>query len=213
MTRPTRRLVIAALALLPAGCSGGILGGGGPAPKLYALTALDRFPDDWPRVRLQLLIDRPTASAALDTPRIALRRNELSFDYFADANWADAAPAMVQSLLVDSFQRSDRVAAVSRDTMAIRGDIELRVDMQHFEADYSSGRAVPVVRVEFAVILIRVSDRATLGTRTVIATRQPTENTIPAIVVAFNAALHEAIRETIGWTLGRAETVRISRRP
>jgi cholesterol transport system auxiliary component len=212
MNRPTRRWAIAALALVPAGCSSGLLGGGGPPPNLYALTALDHFPGDWRMVRLQLLIDRPTASAALDTNRIALRRNELNFDYFANANWADSVPSMVQSLLVDSFQRSGRATAVSRDTMALRGDVELRIDLRHFEADYSVGRALPAVRIELGLMLVRVSDRSTIATRSVIATRTPTENTVPAVVAAFNAALHDAMRETIGWTLAHAATVHISRR-
>lgn len=210
MTLPTRRLVVAALALLPGGC-GGILGGGAPPPSLFALTALDRFPPDWPRVRLQLLIDRPGASASLDTARIALRRDELSFDYFAAANWADSAPAMVQSLLVDSFQRSGRVTAVSRDTMAIRGDLELRIDLRHFEADYSAGPPPPVVRIEFGLMLVQVADRSTIGTHTVIATAKPGANDIAAIVVAFNAALHEAMRDTLGWTLARAAAAHIPR--
>jgi cholesterol transport system auxiliary component len=207
MMRLTRRSLVAGLAVLPAGCSA-ILGGGPPA-SLYALTALDQFPRDWRMVRLQLLVDRPVASAALDTNRIALRRNELNFDYFANADWADSAPSMVQALLVDSLQRSGRVTAVSRDTMAIRGDVELRMDMRHFEADYSSGRALPTVRIEFGLMLVRVDDRATIATRTVLATREPRQNSVPAVVAAFNAALHEAVRETIGWTLDRAARAHI----
>ncbi|MGH6989349.1 MAG: ABC-type transport auxiliary lipoprotein family protein [Stellaceae bacterium] len=207
---PTRRALVAALALLPAGCSG-ILGGGGPPPSLYALTALDRFPRDWPKVRLQLLVDRPSASAALDTKRIALRRNELSFNYFANADWADSVPSMVQALLVDSLQRSGHATAVSRDTMAIRGDVELRIDMRHFEADYATGHTRPVVRIEFGLMLVRVSDRSTIATRTVVATRAPRANTVPAVVAAFNRALHEAMVETIGWTLKRAAAAHVPR--
>jgi cholesterol transport system auxiliary component len=210
MTHPTRRLVVAALALLPAGC-GSVLGGGA-APNLYALTALDQFPATWPMVPLQFLIDRPNGTAALDTVRIALRRNGLSFDYFADANWADSAPSMVQSLLVESLQRSGRVAAASRETMAIRGDVELRIDLRHFEADYADGRTPPTVRVELGLILIRIDDRSIIGTRTAMATRRPGGNDVPAIVAAFDAALHDAMRETIGWMLTSAAQAQISRR-
>jgi cholesterol transport system auxiliary component len=210
MTHPTRRLVIATLALLPAGCSGILGGGGGPGPSLYSLTALTTFPGGWPRVDLQFLIDRPSASAALDTRRIALRRNVLGFDYFANANWTDAAPSMVQALLVESFQRTGCVTAVSRDTLAIRGDVELRLDLRHFEADYTSGQDLPTVHIELGAMLVKVADRSTIATRTVVANARPRENDVPAIVAAFNEALHDAIREIIGWTLTTTAAAHIS---
>ncbi|HEX4113196.1 MAG TPA: ABC-type transport auxiliary lipoprotein family protein [Stellaceae bacterium] len=202
MTHPSRRLVIAALALAPAGCSS-LLGGGGPSATLYTLTALTDFPAG-PHFKLQVLFDRPTASDALNTTRIALRRNVLTVDYFADAAWTDSAPSMIQSLLVDSLQSSGRVTAASRDTLAIRGDVEVRIDVRHFEADYRSGQELPTVRVELGLILVRVEDRSILATDTVTASAQPTKNEVSAIVVAFNQALQAAMRETLAWTLAHA---------
>jgi cholesterol transport system auxiliary component len=193
-------MVIAAPVLSLAGC-GGLLGGGGPPAALYTLTALTDFSCDRPAPRLQLLIDKPTSSDALDTVRIALRRNQLSFDYFADVAWTDSAPVMIQSLLVDSLQRSSCVAAVTRDTFAIRGNFELRIELRHFEATYLEDTDLPTVRIELGLILVRVEDRRIVGTRTVTAAARPTKNDIPAIVVAFDTALHMAMRDTLNWTL------------
>jgi cholesterol transport system auxiliary component len=196
----SRRMVIASLMLGLAGCSG-LLGGGGPPPALYTLTALTDFSCGRPAPRLQLLIDKPTSSDALDTVRIALRRNQLSFDYFANAAWTDSAPVMVQSLLVDSLERSACVAAVTRDTLAIRGNFELRIELRHFEAEYLGDADLPTVRIELGLILIRIEDRKVVATRTVTAAARPARNDIPAIVVAFDNALHTAVRETLTWTL------------
>jgi len=206
MIQPTRRLVIAALALAPAGCS--LLGGGGPPTKLYTLTALHDFPAAGQPLKLQVLIDKPTSSDGLDTTRIALRRNVLSFDYFADSAWTDSAPAMVQSLLVESLQRSGRVTAVSRDTLAIRGDVELRAELRHFEAEYNGNEEVPTVRIELGLMLVRVEDRSIIATRAVTASVRPPQNDVPAIIAAFDEALHQAMRETLTWLLANVPTRR-----
>jgi cholesterol transport system auxiliary component len=196
----SRRTVIASLAPGLAGCSG-LLGGGGPPAALYTLTALTDFSCSRPAPKLQLLIDRPTSSDALDTVRIALRHNQLSFDYFAGAAWTDPAPVMIQSLLVDSLQRASCVGAVSRDTLAISGNFELRIELRHFEAEYLGDAALPMVRIELGLILVHVDDRRVVGTRTVTAAARPATKDIPAIVVAFDNALHMAMRDALNWTL------------
>jgi cholesterol transport system auxiliary component len=196
-------MVIASLTLGLAGCSS-LLGGGGPSAALYTLTALSDFSCSQPAPKLQLLIDKPTSSDALDTVRIALRRNQLSFDYFADAAWTDPVPVMVQSLLVDSLQRSGCVAAVTRDTFAIRGNFELRIEVRHFEAEYLGDANLPTVRIELGLILVRIDDRRIVGTRTVTASARTARNDVPAIVAAFNNALHMAMRDTLNWTLPAA---------
>lgn len=205
MSRISRRMAIAALALAPAGCSG-LLGGGGPPTSLYTLTSLHDFPSNGPPLKLEILIDKPSSSDALDTVRIALRRNQLSFDYYADAAWTDPAPRMVQGLLVDSLQRSGRVTAVSRDTLAIRGDFELRIELRHFEAEYTGDAPLPTVRIELGLILVRVEDRAVVGTRTVATSAQPAKNDVPSVVAAFDEALRAAMRDTLTWTLAAAES-------
>lgn len=202
MTRTTRRMFVAALALAPAGCSS-LLGGGGPPTALYTLTALSSLPGG-PHLNAEILIDKPSATDALDTRRIALRRNELSFNYYADSAWTDPAPSMIQALLVESLQRSGRVKAVSRNTLAIQGDYELRVDVRRFEADYEGNADIPTVRIEFGLILVHVVDRAVAGTNTVTASARPGANDVPSVVSAFDQALHDAMRDTLTWTLATA---------
>jgi cholesterol transport system auxiliary component len=198
MTRISRRSMIAALMLTPSACS---LLGGGTQTALYTLTSVTELPGRGPKLRIQMLVDRPTASDALDTVRIALRRNQLSFDYFADSAWTDPAPAMIQALLVDSLQRSGRVTAASRDTLAIRGDYELRVELRHFEAEYQGKSALPTIRVEFGLILVRVADRAIVGTHSIATWAKPGANDVPAIVAGFDQALHRAMSDTLTWAL------------
>lgn len=201
MNLPRRRWVLAGLALAPAGCSG--LLAGGPAPNLYTLTPVPAgdFPSG-PRVSWQLLVDPPVCTAALDTERIALSRSPTTLDYFADAAWTDHAPLMVQTLIVQSYENSNRLAAVGRDSIALRADYILSSELRHFEADYASGSPVP--HVQLSVKLVKMPDRAIVAHQGFEATQRASANQVPSVVDAFNAALQKALRQTVEWTLAAA---------
>jgi cholesterol transport system auxiliary component len=55
-----------------------------------------------------------------DTSRIALMSGQFRVEYYAGVEWTDSAPAMVQLLLIQSFQNTGRlpVVASSRQTFA-----------------------------------------------------------------------------------------------
>jgi cholesterol transport system auxiliary component len=203
MNRIGRRVVLAGLALTPAACTS-LLPEGGAPPKLYTLTPATEFPAGGVTVSWQLLIATPSCTAALDSERIALSRSPTTLDYFADAAWIDRAPRMVQALLVQSFENSGRIAAVASDSMALRADYLLEPELRHFEADYGTA-AAPAARVEIAARLIRVTDHAIRAHRSFAASVAAAENRMPAIVDAFNAALHQAARQLVDWTLGAAQ--------
>src|SRR4051794_26161435 len=87
----------------------GLVGCGGllsdaPKRELYRVTPQFHFPAALPRVGVQLLVAVPSAPAALDTARIALSRSPESLNYFADAEWTDRVPFLVQAALVDGFE-------------------------------------------------------------------------------------------------------------
>ncbi|MGH6981065.1 MAG: hypothetical protein ACREFC_07640, partial [Stellaceae bacterium] len=93
---------------------------------------------------------------------------------------------------------------VSRNTTAILGDYELRVDVRRLEADYAGDVEVPTVRIDFGLILVHVEDRAVVGTHSVTASARPGANDVPSVVAAFDQALHDAMRDTLTWTLATA---------
>jgi len=196
---PTRRLILVALAVAPTGCSG--LLAGAPAPNLYTLTPVPTadFSPSGARVSWQLLVDAPVSAAALDTERIALSRSPTTVDYFADAAWTDHAPLLVQSLILQSFENSGRIAAVGRESMALRADYILSTELRHFEADYGSGS--PVAHVEITAKLVKALDRNIAAQQRFDAVVPAKANQVPAVVEAFNAALHQSLRQMVDWTL------------
>ncbi len=199
MRRLSRRFIVAALPLSAVGCAT-LLPTGSAPPKLYTLTPASGFPPEGRRVTWQLLVDVPTSPAALDTDRIALSRSPTTIDYFADAAWTDRAPLLVQSLLVESFENSGRISAIARESLALRADYILRPELRHFEADYT-GSGPPSGHVEIGLKLVKMPDRGIMAQRRVETRAAASDNQVPVIVEAFNAALHDAMRQAVGWTL------------
>ena len=102
MTRPAARPLAPIGPERPRPRPGGLLGlvWRQRAAHLYRVTPKSSYPPNLPRRSVQLLIDVPLAPAGLDTARIALTRSAVSIDYFADSEWTDRAPLLVQTALL-----------------------------------------------------------------------------------------------------------------
>jgi cholesterol transport system auxiliary component len=193
-----RRAFLIALSSTVAACTSPL--GGGSPPQLYTLTPAKDFPANLPSTKAQLLIEAPAAPGGLDTERIALMRTAVSLDYFAGAAWTDRAPLMVQSLLIESFENTGKVAAIDRESIALRADYILKTDFRDFTAIYG-GSGVPVIRVRLGLKLVHMPDRQIVAQHNTSADEPAQENSIMAVVQAFDTALHRAVVETVGWAL------------
>lgn len=179
------------------------LPGGGAPPNLYTLTPKSTFTPDLPELNRQLVVERPIASAGLSTSRIALQRSPVSLEYYANANWTDTAPAMVQTLLIESFENSGRIISVARESATLRPDLILRPELREFQAEYD-GSGPPLVRVRINARLIRMPDRVIVGGHTVEQTVRAGGTDLESIVFAFDEALGSVIRRVVEWTLRAA---------
>ena len=124
----------------------------------------------------------------------------MSVDYFAGSAWTDRAPLMVQSLLVESFENTGKVAAIDRESLALRADFILKPELRDFTAIYS-GSDTPVVRVRVGLKLVRLPDRQIVAQRPVSADAPAQQNSVSGVVEAFDVALHQVIADTVAWTL------------
>lgn len=202
MTGLSRRLLVLAVPLALAGC-GSVLNGGALPPQLYTLTAVPSadLPQGLPTTKGQLLVEVPAAPGGLDTERIALMRTATTVDYFANAAWTDRAPVMVQSLLVETFENTRKIGAIGREGVALRADYVLKPELREFTAVYSGASDAPTIRVRMGLKLVRMSDRQIVDQRSVEAEERATQNSVGAVVDAFDAALHRAMRDAVAGTL------------
>lgn len=197
-----RRLTLLAawcLALPLLGCGVQLPGAGDP-PQLFVLTPKSTFAPDLPRADWQLVIETPVAASGLDTTRIALQRSPVRLDYFARAAWTDRAPQMIQTLLIESFENSNKIVAVGRESIGLRADYTLKTELREFQAEYD-GDKPPRVHVRINAKLVRMSDRAIIASETADYLVPAENGAIESVVLAFDEALGKSLRRVVEWTL------------
>jgi cholesterol transport system auxiliary component len=196
--RLSRRMLAGAVALALAGCARLFVN---PPPKyIFRLTPVSTFPPDLPYVRAQLLVDAPTASAAVDRRRIALSRSPISLDYFADAEWADALSALVQTMLANSFENSRAITAIN-GSLGLRADFILGTEIRHFEAQYGAGEGPPRVWVSIAAKLVAMPEREVVAQALFERQVPASGNDLPSIITAFDQALGAVATRIVVWTV------------
>jgi cholesterol transport system auxiliary component len=205
--RATLRLLGIGLAVLPvAACD--VLPRPAPPPRLFLLRApkpevlASNLPPAGPRTA-RLLIALPDAAYGLATQRIVLTRGAYGLDYFADAAWQDRAPAMIQSLLVESFENTGRLAAVGRGAVPWQADYTLQTDILDFEAAYGQAmNAPPRIMLRLGLTLVRNSDRSVVAHLDLNETADAARDSLDDVIAAFDKAFAAAARRLAGWALG-----------
>lgn len=205
MTHPPivdrRRLLAAGAATgFLASCSGGLLGPSQPPLQIYVLRPqFQRMAGSAsPPVLWQLAVALPDAPQSLQTQRIALVRGG-TLDYFADAQWTDATPRLLQSLLVQAFETSARITGVAPESEGLHADYIVETEIRNFEAQYADD-GPPNVVVSINARLL-AADGHVLGTLLVSHEAQAVQNALPAIIEAFAKATGDCFNAIAPWAL------------
>jgi len=200
-TRLNRRAVLAAggSSLVLASC-GGILSPSQEPLQLYLLRPQLGPLGDLPATNMQLGIGRPEAVQSLATTRIALERGE-TMDYYADSQWSDTVPRLLQSLLVEAFETSGRVKAVAPESEGLRADVQLQTELRDFSAHYDSQDGSPDVVVSMVARLLTVDHGTVIGTFEAKHDARAAQNSVPSIVSAFDEATAGVLEDVARWTL------------
>jgi cholesterol transport system auxiliary component len=193
-----RSVAILTLVVLLAGC--GLLSEA-PKRQIYRTSPAPAFTATLPHVAAQLLVAMPTAPAGLDTERIALSRAAVSLDYFADAQWADRLPFLVQTAVVEGFEKSAAIPAVGPESLGVRADFVLEIAIGDFQAIYDSPDGAPRIVVRFNAKLVRIPERRIIAQMSVSREAKAAANAMPEIVRAFDQALGGAIEQIVTWTV------------
>ncbi|WP_050604266.1 ABC-type transport auxiliary lipoprotein family protein [Ruegeria sp. 6PALISEP08] len=202
-------LALLAVAII-GGCAGlGTLKQAAKPNDLYLLTPKSTFSSALPRIQKQIVVEEPTATAAVNTDQIAIQPTPLQVQYLPRARWVDRAPLIVQTLLVESYENSGKVAAVGRSTVGLRADYVIAPDLREFQGivveDSEAGKKVRIeVRMNIKVI-DEYEDK-------IIASSSFQENVVaasdqtPDLVKAFDLALGRAMRDAVEWSIRRINT-------
>jgi cholesterol transport system auxiliary component len=183
-----------------------------PPPQLYTLSPKSTFDRPIPRVDWQLLVETPSAPAAIDTPRVAIARTPMTVDYYAGVSWVDRVPLMLQVLMIESFENSGRIVAIGREGVSLRADFVLRTELREFQIDLADGPAAPAAVVRLTGRLVSMPRRAIEAVRAFEARVPAAGQTFPAIVAAFDEALGTVLKRLVEWTLVEGESSRVRNR-
>jgi len=205
------RLFLAVLALVSlGGCTGlDTLRQASKPNDLYLLTPKSTFSTSLPRIQKQIVVQEPTATAAVNTDQIAIQPTPLQVQYLPRARWVDRAPLIVQALLVESYENSGKVAAVGRSTVGLRADYVIVPDLREFQGlvvgDAENSKTIRVeVRMNIKIIdefedKIIASDSFR---EYVVAASDQT----PDLVTAFDEALGKTMRDAVEWSVRKINT-------
>jgi cholesterol transport system auxiliary component len=195
-----RRLLIATLGLSLGACAA--LSGKHGNFAIYApqLTGKAATPAaaalDW-----QLQVDLPRASSALDSTRIAVMPTRGVLEVYADARWRDPAPAMLRSLIIESFERDGRIAGVSASDSGLSGDYALAIELRDFQIEIGTGgEAAATIRLT-AKLFDRRSNRIVASQsfdEAAAAAGSDRASALPAFEEAINALLPRIVEWTVG---------------
>lgn len=171
--------------------------------EIYVLTPKSTFDAGLPRLRFQIAVEEPTATAAVDTDQIAVQPTPLRVQYLPEARWVDRAPLIVQALLIESFENSGKVPAVGSSAIGLRADFLVVVDIREFQAmvpvDNPDGPLEVDVRLNIKLI-DAFSDRIIASRSFEEVSSSATDDAID-VVSAFDVALGDTLRDSVEWSI------------
>jgi phospholipid/cholesterol/gamma-HCH transport system substrate-binding protein len=170
-------------------------GGGEPAiPKtIYDLRIPSEFAPPKTPLREQLVMPTPTAILLLTTQRFVLNKE---LPGFADAQWADSIPAMLQTKLIQSFENYDIAHAPLRSTDTPGTNPQLLIDVRSFQINTGTE---PAAEIGFSARILN-KDGQIVASR-LFQQRKKLEKPDPtSAVAAFDDAFGSIATDLIIWT-------------
>lgn len=194
--RNLAKLIVGSLALVVSAC--GL--GSGPPPRQFTLTPVTNFPPGRPPVKWSLVVDEPTAARQIDTSRIALMNGPFRVEYYADVEWTDTAPAMVQLLLLQSFQNTGRLPVVAPTRQTLATDFLLLSNLRKFQVE-NDASGTPQAIVVLEATLLKMPRRTPVATARFEKATPVASKSTEAVAAAFDASLGDVMLRVVDWTL------------
>jgi cholesterol transport system auxiliary component len=194
--RNLAKLIVGSLALVVSAC--GL--GSGPPPRQFTLTPVTNFPPGLPPVKWSLVVDEPTAARQIDTSRIALMNGPFRVEYYADVEWTDTAPAMVQLLLLQSFQNTGRLPVVAPTRQTLATDFLLLSNLRKFQVE-NDASGTPQAIVVLEATLLKMPRRMPVATARFEKATPVASKSTEAVTAAFDASLGDVMLGVVDWTL------------
>jgi phospholipid/cholesterol/gamma-HCH transport system substrate-binding protein len=167
-----------------------------PRKVVYDLKAADQF--ETPRRLLEpgLVIAEPTATTRLQTQRFLFASDEEPHDDFANAQWSDSLPQLVQAKLLQSFENYDIAHAPLRGDALSEGGARLLIDLRRFDI-----ATAPDAKVTIALSVKLVDGAGHLKAARIFEQSSPIDAlTVTQAVTAFGRTFEALSKDVVTWT-------------
>ncbi len=179
--------------------------------KIYEPTpASAQIPATWPSVSWSLVVARPIAGQALDSERIAVRPVSGEVQVYKGAIWSDDVADLLQTRLLQRFEDSGKILAVSRPGSGMRGQYQLQLELRSFDSIYKAASTPPDANIEVRARLVAVANGEVIAARSFQQSHTASSEDITDVVAAFSQSLARINDEIVGWTLdsGQADLIK-----
>ena len=166
-----------------------------PRKVIYDLHPADGF--ETPHAPLQpgLAIAEPTATVRLQTQRFLFASDEETHDDFANAQWSDSLPALLQAKMLQSFENYDIAHAPVRADALGGSGTRLVTDLRRFEIVVS-----PEAKASIALSARIIDSAGQVTAARVLERSAPIDGLTPAkAAAAFDAAFGGLARDLVAW--------------
>jgi phospholipid/cholesterol/gamma-HCH transport system substrate-binding protein len=171
-------------------------GGRAAAALLVDLTAASEFPPSTKPKKAQLAVPDPTALVMLDAQTILVRPPLPEGP--RKVQWSDSLPKLLQAKVIESFESSNYLRAVSRPMEGFSADYQLLIDIRKFQVSTAGDG---VAQVELAAKLLGANGRV-LDARVFAADTPAKVSDDVAAARALDEAFGTTTRELVLWTAG-----------
>ena len=186
-----------------AACTGSLFQSKATPPAIYILSAGHASPagaaaaSPAAEIPVDLAVLKPRVRVGLESDRIAVLYPDRRLDYFADARWSGPLGEVLQDLAVQEFHLRAKLRTVGADASVFASAYWLELEVEEFQAEYTSAATAPTVHVHFLARIGSSGDRHILGDLVASAQQPAAENRLTSIVDAYARAADAALAEIV----------------
>jgi cholesterol transport system auxiliary component len=149
----------------------------------------------------QLVIQRPTSESALRTTALMIEQDPYIISYVQGVKWTDTLPDVLEGILLNSFLNSGKITGVGRLGKGFNAQFLLQTHIQKFQLVILKEGVAPTIHLKFAFQLVNLAMRKAEGIKIIEVIEQAQNQSMEAIVYAFNKGLHKALSQAMEWVL------------
>lgn len=149
----------------------------------------------------QLVIDLPTASGAIDTDRVLVRPDTSQVQYLPGARWTQAAPVMIQTVMVETFLRTGGFQFVGQRPIGPVSDVVLVTHVSDFGVEFDSSSGEGNVVMTLVANIVREEDATIVASRRFSHRARIPDTSTPVIVAGFENVSGAIFTDLAAWVL------------